>query len=192
VQQSVSYVYADQGEDWVVEGSPLCVTTATEPASVGEMAVQDFSALCRVGVVLRMGLVIGASPLTQWAMRAAAHGRPIGLGSPEGFIHLLHSDDVASAVHAALGATSGVYNVGAVPVRRREFVDGCAAAVGRDHGTFLGPVSARLRGNRLEPLGRSLRVSSAHFTEVTGWTPHRDRFDVSWFDAAAAGRAVLR
>ena len=184
IQQSVSFVYADQGEEWVTEESPVCVTCATEPASVGELAVQDFGSTCRSGVVLRMGLVVGDSTLSRWSLQAAGAGRPVGLGSPEGYIHVIHSDDVAGVLDAALGVPSGVYNVGAEPVRRGDLVAGYAAAVGRERGTFVGPLMSRFAGKRLEPLGRSLRVSSELFEGRTGWTPRRHTFDANWLDAA--------
>jgi nucleoside-diphosphate-sugar epimerase len=189
VQQSVSFVYADQGEEWVTERSPLCVTAATEPASVGEHVVQDFGSSCRTGVVLRMGLVLGDSRLTRWSLRCAAHGRPVAWGEPEGFIHVIHSDDVASAVGAALSAPSGVFNVGAEPVRRAHLADGYAAAVGRTTGAFA---RVRLAGRRLEPLGRSLRVSSSHFTRETGWVPRRADFDLSWLTTADPAPVEVR
>lgn len=183
VQQSVSFVYADQGDDWVTEESPVGVTPATEPASVGELAVQDFASACRFGVVLRMGLVLGDSILSRWSVRAAAEGRPVGLGSPDGFIHVIHSDDVGDAVAAALQVPSGVYNVGSHPVRRADLVEGFARAAGRERGAFQGPLRSRLGGHRLEPLARSLRVSSQRFSSATGWVPARETFDGGWLDA---------
>jgi nucleoside-diphosphate-sugar epimerase len=190
VQQSVSYLYADHGTDWVTDGSPLCVTAATEPASVGELFVQDFSSTCRTGVVLRMGLVLGDSLLSRWSLRAAAEGRPVGLGDPEGYVHVIHSDDVGPAVVAALGAPSGIYNVGAEPVRRAELAVGCARAVGRGSASFFGPLRVRLGGRRLEPLARSLRVSSSLFGATTGWAPLRAEFDSRWFEAAGVPDVV--
>ncbi len=190
VQQSVSYLYADQGSSWVTEHSPVCVTTATEPASVGEFAVQNYASTSRTGVVLRMGLVLGDSLLSRWSLRAAAEGRPVGLGAPEGFVHVIHSDDVGPAVVAALDAPSGIYNVGATPVRRAELASGCAQAVGRRSATFFGPLRVRLAGTRLEPMARSLRVSSSLFAATTAWAALREEFDPGWFDAAGAPEVV--
>ena len=75
------------------------------------------------------------------------------------------------AVVAALHAPKGVYNVGAAPVLRGELVDGYAKAAGVDSAAFLGPVLRRLAGSRIEPLTRSLRISSDHFSAQTGWQP---------------------
>ena len=192
VQQSVSFVYADHGEEWVDEESSLCVTSATEPASVGELVVQDYASPCRTGVVLRMGLVTGDSTLSRWGLRAAGSNRPVGLGSPEGFVHLIHSDDVAGAVDAALTVPSGVYNVGAEPVRRADLVAGYAEAAGQECGSFAGPLMTWLAGDRLEPLARSLRVSSGRFSGASGWAPRRATFDAGWLDAARAPHAAHR
>lgn len=184
VHLSGSWLYADQGDHWVGEDSPICVTAATEPLAVGEMAVQDSADCVRTSVVLRLGQVVGDTPLTRWTLRAAAAGRPYGVGDPDGFAHLVHSDDVATAVLASLDAPSGVYNVGAAPVRRADVVSAYAAAVERGTGHFLGPVTRRLAGSRLEPFERSLRVSSDRFSLTTGWSPRHATFSRSWFEAA--------
>ncbi|MDQ4098349.1 MAG: NAD(P)-dependent oxidoreductase, partial [Actinomycetota bacterium] len=167
VQESVSYLYADAGDDWIDERSSLGINRATEPASVGESLVEDYTCNSRTGVVLRFGSVVGDDEITRGRLRAASHGRPIGLGSPEGWAHLIHTDDIGPAVLAALSAPTGVYNVGASPVRRCQLVRVYADAVGRSDGDFLGPMKARLAGSRTEPLTRSLRVSSSAFTEST-------------------------
>lgn len=181
VQESVSFQYADQGDTWIEEDAPLATTRATEPASVGEARVQDYTCGARTGVVLRLGTIVGDDPITAFRLRAARRGRAVGTGSPEGWAHVLHTDDLGPAVLAALCVPSGVYNVGAEPVRREELAAGLSAAAGREDVTFLGPLQRRLGGARLEPLTRSLRVSSEHFAAQGGWHPRRPRFDPSWF-----------
>jgi nucleoside-diphosphate-sugar epimerase len=184
VQESVSLVYADHGDDWVDESSSLAITCATEPACVAEAHVQDYQSDLRNGVVLRLGTVVGDDPGTRHLLRSARRGRPVGLGSPDGWVHPIHTDDLGPAVVAAITAPSGVYNVGAHPVRRRELVQGYAEAVGRDHVGFMGSLMTRAGGRRAEPLTRSLRVSSEHFSTQTGWTPRRAHFDASWLEGA--------
>src|SRR5690606_7276915 len=115
-------------------------------------------------VILRFGMIVGDDPMTRYLLRAAAHGRPVGLGRPDGWIHLVHTDDLGPAVLAALHAPRGTYNVGAEPVRRADLVAGYAARVGADAATFLGPLLRRLVGPRMEPLARSLRVCSEQFS----------------------------
>jgi nucleoside-diphosphate-sugar epimerase len=182
VQESVSLVYAARGDDWIDESSALDINHATEPACVAESLVQDFQTDLCAGVVLRLGLIVGDDDSTRFWLRAARSGMPVGVGSPDDWVHLVHTDDIGPALVAALGAPSGVYNVGAAPVRRRDLVQGYADAVGRESGGFMGAMMRRFSGQRAEPLMRSLRVSSELFHSRTGWTPRRDRFDASWLE----------
>lgn len=184
VQESVSFLYADSGDAWITEGSPVEINPCTEPAAVGEAHVQEYAGSTRAGVLLRFGNIVGDDPQTRFWLRAAAHGRPVGVGRPDQWSHLVHADDLGTAVVAALAAPSGVYNVGAEPVLRGEIVEGYAKATGAPSAGFLGPVLRRLAGPRIEPLARSLRVSSHRFAAQTGWQPVRPAFDPSWFDAA--------
>jgi nucleoside-diphosphate-sugar epimerase len=184
VQESITFLYAGHPDAWLTESSPLEITPATEPATVAESQVQKYSCDSRAGVVLRFGMIVGDDAMTRWQLRAAERGRPIGLGDPAGWLHPVHTDDLGPAVVAALQAPSGGYNVGAEPVRRGDYVQTYADAVGRGSVGFMGPLLTRLAGARAEPLTRSLRVSSDHFTATTGWTARRPTFDVSWFDVA--------
>jgi nucleoside-diphosphate-sugar epimerase len=187
VQESVSFVYADHGDDWITEQDPIEITPSTEPSCVGESHVQDYACDSRVGVVLRFGSILGDDPLTRFWLRAASHGRPVGIGRPESWAHLVHTDDLGSAVVAALHAPSGVYNVGSEPVLRKDLVAGFAEAAGAGgQGSFMGPMMRRLSGQRIEPLTRSLRISSDHFEAQTGWRPSRPEFDSEWFDVTVA------
>jgi nucleoside-diphosphate-sugar epimerase len=190
VQESVSFIYADNGDGWITEDSPLGINPATEPASVGEAHIQDYACRSRYGVVLRFGTIVGDDDQTRFLLRSVRHGRPVGVGLPQSWAHVVHTDDLGPAVVAALSAPSGVYNVGAEPVQRAELVQGYAEAAGRYYGDFIGPLLRRLAGSRVEPLARSLRVTSEHFVAQTGWTPRRATFDASWFDNVTVPKAV--
>lgn len=182
VQGSMSSVYADAGDAWITEHDPVEITPTTEPIAVGESYVQDYAGGFRAGVLLRFGTIVGDDPQTRFWLRAAAAGRPVGIGRPDQWSHLIHTDDLGSSVLAALRAPSGVYNVGAEPVRRGEVVEAYANACGVEHATFFGPVLRRLAGARIEPLTRSLRVSSAKFVAQTGWAPSRPVFEPGWLE----------
>jgi nucleoside-diphosphate-sugar epimerase len=192
VQESVSFVYADHGDGWITEQDPIEITRATEPAAVGESHVLDFRSSSRVGVVLRFGQIVGDDDLTRFLLKAAANRRPVGVGRPDQWSHLVHTDDLGPAVLAALHAPSGVYNVGAEPVLRRDLADGYAQAAGAGTGSVLGPVLRRLAGPRIGPRTRSLRVSSALFSAQTGWRPTRPTFGPAWFDVAERPAAAAR
>ncbi len=184
VQASASFLYAPQGDEWITEHSPVAITEMNEPTAVAESLVQDYTCDSRTGVVLRFGQIVGDDPQTRHLLRAAAAGRRIGIGQPHDWTHVVHVDDLGAAVLAALHAPSGVYNVGAEPVQRQDLVQGYAEAAGADVAPFLGVVGRRLLGGRLEPLARSLRVSSDHFAAQTGWCASRGTFDASWLEAA--------
>ena len=47
----------------------------------------------------------------------------------------------------------------------------------------MGPLMRSVGGVRLEPLARSLRVSSDRLAATTGWSPSRATFDSTWFEA---------
>ncbi|WP_188780312.1 NAD-dependent epimerase/dehydratase family protein [Marmoricola endophyticus] len=166
VLQSSSVLYADGGEGWVREGHPVDVTSATEPLAVAESQVLDLAGPTRAAVVLRLGHVVGGGE---------THPVGLGIGSPESWMHLVHPDDAAEAVVAALRAPTGTYNVGAEPLRRSEVETG---VLGRP-----GLLTRRLGAGRLEPHARSLRVSSDHFTATTGWAPWHQRWSPEWLGA---------
>lgn len=192
VQESVSFIYADHGDDWITEQSPVEINRATEPASVGESHVQDYACHSRTGVVLRLGAILGNDDLTRWWLRSAWGGRTAGAGRPGSWAHVLHPDDLGTAMVAALKVPGGVYNVGAEPVRRAEITRVLADATRREAVDVVGAVLRKVAGTRMEPMTRSLRVSSGHFAAQTGWAPRHASFDASWFDAADAGSRAVR
>src|SRR5215207_4015745 len=71
VQQSLSFIYADQQDDWIDEHSPVVVAEAN---------VAEFSATGGTSVSLRFGLITGSDRNSAWLFRRAAAGRSIGLG----------------------------------------------------------------------------------------------------------------
>lgn len=184
VQESVSLLYADGGDEILTEASPLAVTRAVEPSAVAESNVADFEGPSRVAVILRFGQLIGDDAMTRWRLSQARSGRAIGLGDPQGWAHVLHADDAGTAVAAALLAPAGVFNVGADPVRRDELTHVFGEAVGRGDPAFLSKLVVKLAGERLELMSRSQRVSSDLFHETTGWKPRYDAFNTSWLNDA--------
>jgi nucleoside-diphosphate-sugar epimerase len=185
VQESVSFAYADGGEAWITEASPLCVTRAVEPAAVAETSAVGFASPSRDAVILRFGNFVGDDPFTRWRLAQARAGRPVGLGDPNGWAHVVHPTDAGSAVAAALTAPAGIFNVGAEPVRRVDLTRTFAEVAGSSHGRFVPRWFLRIAGERLEPLARSQRVSSDALHQATGWKPRYDVFDASWLRTGA-------
>ena len=183
VQQSLSFIYADHGDEWIDEHSPVDVSRATEPVVVAEENLRVVAEAGGTAVSLRFGLITGDDPNTAWLFRRAAAGRSIGLGEETGWMHVIHPDDVGTAVVHALSAPGGVYNVGAEPVQRRDYVDTIARAAGRrSGGHFLPSWILRLGAEKLEILVRSQRVSSQLFCDRTGWHPTHPKLTPEWLD----------
>lgn len=185
IQESLSYLYADAGEEWITEDSPVAVNAATEPVILAETAAEEFRAAGRQSIILRFGSVIGDDDLTRRRLRRVRAGKPIGLGSPDGWTHVIHVDDVGTAVVASLRAPSGIYNAGAAPIRRSVLVAGYGQAVGLDDGAFLSRVMQRLGGERLEPMTRSQRVCSAALARAGAWQPAEPEFAAEWLAEVA-------
>lgn len=195
VQESTSLLYADHGEEWVTEQSLLDITAATEPATVAEAHAQGFGAECRGGersaVILRFGQVLGDDLASLCMARSALRGRPVGFGRPEGWAHVVHTDDLGGAVLAALRAPAGTYNVGAQPVRRAEIAAAVGEALDRPAPDLHGRLRTRLAGSRAESWGRSLRVSSDEIVAHTGWSPDRPVLGADWFATLRTGPSAL-
>ena len=155
--------------------------------------MQDYACGSRAGVVLRLGTIVGDDPMTRFQLRVRA-ARPPDRARLARTAGRTSCTPTTSARRCSPRSTapSGVYNVGAEPVRRVELVAGFAACAGRESIDFMGPLLRRVGGARLEPLARSLRVSSEHFTASTGWTPRRARFDAVLVRGAASPSEALR
>jgi nucleoside-diphosphate-sugar epimerase len=186
VQESVTFHYADRGDEWITEDTEVGVSRAGEPVVLAETNALEFADAAHDAVVLRFGQIIGDDPLTRWQLGRARSGQAIGLGEPTGWAHVVHLDDIGGSVLAALAAPTGVYNVGADPVLRADLVAGFATAAGRDTLDFVPRLVQRLGGDRLEMLTRSHRVSSARFEQVAAWKPAEPEFDAGWLTGVGA------
>ncbi len=182
VQQSLSFVYADHGDDWIDEHSAIELTRASEHVVVAEGEIDDFTRSGGVGVSLRFGQIAGPDGTTAWLLRRARAGRPIGIGARDSWTHVVHADDIGTAAVAALTAPAGAYNVGAEPVKRGDMADTFALVGGRKEARFFSRPVMWLGGQRLEMISRSQRVSSQRFCDRTGWHPQYPKLTPDWFD----------
>jgi nucleoside-diphosphate-sugar epimerase len=182
VQQSLSFVYADHGDDWIDEHSAIELTRASEHVVVAEGEIDDFTRSGGVGVSLRFGQIAGPDGTTAWLLRRARAGRPVGIGARDSWAHVVHADDIGTAAVAALTAPAGAYNVGAEPVKRGDMADTFALVGGRKEGRFFSRPMMWLGGQRLEMISRSQRVSSQRFCDRTGWHPQYPKLTPDWFD----------
>ena len=176
LHESVAFVYADGGDRWLDEDSPVDVARAVplRDALRGEEQAGRFTAYGGRGIVLRFGGFYAANSAQSLKMAAnARRGRLALLGRSRNYYSSIHLDDAAAATVAALTADAGTYNaVDEEPVSLGDYLSCLAAAAGarplRRVPSLLGPL---VLGTTWQYLSRSLRVSGTRLREGVGWKP---------------------
>jgi nucleoside-diphosphate-sugar epimerase len=170
IQEAVSLIYADGGQDWITESSPLDPTATSRSSLTATENAMGFAGRHRFAVVLRFGSLYGADANTRWQLERIGRGKPVMLGDPAGYISPIAVDDAAGAVVAALAAPTGIYNVSGQPVRRTEWARALGKAAGVDGSAkFIPALARRVFGGRAEAVARSQRISADAFRAATGW-----------------------
>lgn len=170
IQEAISFVYEDGGDGWITEGQPVRPNSFSASSVTATDNAMGFADAYRFAVALRFGLLYGDDPVTRWTLERVRKGKPVLIGSPQGYMSPIAVPDAGAAVVAALAAPSGVYNVSGTPLTRAEW----AAQLGRAAGVagsarFFPPLAAKLLGRRVEPFTRSQRISAEAFYNATGW-----------------------
>jgi nucleoside-diphosphate-sugar epimerase len=171
VQESVSMVYPDRGDEWIDED----VEPDPYPNALGNLGAEASATRSSEaggsGVVLRLGLFYGAGARhsEQFLAMARHHVVPL-IGHPESYLSSIHMIDGGTAVAAALPVPAGTYNVvDDEPLTKREYAQALALAAGK-RPWVRGPGRlAFLLGDRMASLTRSMRVSNQRFREASGW-----------------------
>ena len=186
IQESFAPIYEGAGDRWIDEDAPVRVARYNRAVLDAEAAAARITRDGGTGVVLRFAYFYGAdSDFTRDAIRYVRRGRAPVLGSPSAFISSVSHDDAAAAVVAALAVLAGTYNVSDDrPVRRREFVDALAGALGVPPPKFFPRWLAVLAGSLGETLARSQRIANGKLRAASGWVPHYPSVVEGW-------RAVL-
>ena len=182
IQESFAPIYRDGGDAWLDERAPLKPGRYNAAVLNAEAAAARVAQDGHVGVVLRFGFFYGPdSGYTRDMIRYVRKGWAPSFGSAAGFLSSISHDDAASAVIAALGAPTGVYNVvDDEPVRRREYYDSLAAVLGVAPPKFPPAWLARAFGSIGETLARSLRIANGKFKSKTRWRPSIPRIQDGW------------
>ena len=170
IQEAISFVYEDGGDEWITERQPVRANTLMASSLTATEHAMNFADAYRFAVVLRFGLVYGDEPSTRWLLERVRRGRPAVMGDAPGYLSPLAVADAGAAVVAALAAPSGIYNVSGPPVTRAQWAAALGAAAGSGApARFISPWVLRLAGRKVEPLLRSQRISSDAFHNATGW-----------------------
>ena len=188
IQESFAPIYEDAGDRWIDEDAPVRVARYNRGVLDAEAAAGRVTRDGGTGVVLRFAFFYGAdSDFTRDAIRYVRRGRAPVLGSPSGFISAVSHDDAATAVIAALAVPAGTYNVSDDrPLRRREFVDALAEALGVPPPKFFPRWLAVLAGSLGETLARSQRIANGKLRAASGWAPRYPSVVEGWSAVVAA------
>ncbi|HEY0637829.1 MAG TPA: NAD(P)-dependent oxidoreductase [Pseudonocardiaceae bacterium] len=169
VHDTVTMVYADGGDAWLDEDSPVDARGFLAANLACEEHLARVTAAGGVGIALRFGQFYGPDDaMSRQAARAVRRGFWPLPGAPRAFSSAVHTDDVGSAVGLAAttrGIEPGVHDVvDEEPLRTEELLAVLSTAVGRRVRAPFAPLA------RVVPaLGRSQRVRGERFRAATGW-----------------------
>jgi nucleoside-diphosphate-sugar epimerase len=186
VQESISFFYADGGSAWVDETSPFEAPAFAASVHQAEAEALRFTDAGRIGVILRFGWFYGAGAShTDSQLAMARRGLSPFPGKRSGYQTLIHLDDAAAAVPAALDVAAGTYNITEdEPATRGELAAAVARALGRKPGLTV-PGVVRLGGQKTAHLASSTRVSNRRFRAASSWAPAYPSPQVGWEQVVA-------
>ena len=186
-QHSAGFMYADGDDRWLDEDAPIDPPPHGLVIPEAERQTQRFSAGGGAGVALRFGFFYGPTAATTKDQMRIARLRisPIP-GRPDAYYPTIHTDDLGTAVVAAISAPAGSYNVtDDEPLTRREHAEIVADALDMRKLRVL-----RVPLKRLDYLGRSQRVTNKRFKDATGWSPSYRSARLGWPAVVEAIRAA--
>lgn len=189
VQQSITLPYADGGDEWLDEESPIDPGwDVLDSALDAERQVERFSREGGTGVTLRLSRVYGPGPASREYLAGIEARKIPVIGKGDTYVSSIHVDDVATAVAAAMTASDGVYNVtDDLPVTAAAYNDSLAEVLGAPRPRRVPSFLARLiLGDALALLTTSQRVSNRKFRTATGWAPAFPSVIEGWRHVIAA------
>lgn len=187
IAQSITYVYGNQHGAWVDEHTPRAQQLGPLLQSVLQMESLLDVARTHAGlptVTLRFGMFYGADlPHTQATLEMIQRGKFPILGDGDTWWNLIHIDDAARAVVAAVAhyernIGEAINVVDDTPVLQSEYVSGLAELLEASKPWHLPLWMARLRFGSaiLEPLLLSTRCANKKARQQLQWQPHYPDF----------------
>lgn len=197
VHESVTFVYADGGSEWLTEDSPTDdgASGILRSALEGEKEAARFSGSGGRGIVLRFGGFYGIeSNQTAEVINLMRRRLMVQPGSGSHYISSIYIPDAGTAVGAALNVPAGIYNVvDENPVTFQDYLQLLADAAHLPKPFRLpGMVGKASFGDVWSYLSRSQRVSNARFKQASGWQPSVASVAQGWPLVAAALKPAVR
>jgi nucleoside-diphosphate-sugar epimerase len=191
LQESITFIYADGGDDWLTEESRLDVSwIALRSMIEAENVTREFAAQADSpgrGVSLRFGAFYApyAASTLDTARLARRRLFPIA-GEGSNYFSSIHVDDAAAAIVAALDLPSGEYNVvDDEPLTQAEYATAATEALQAPAPRHVPEWLFRLiGGGPASYLLRSQRVSNRRLKAATGWRPRYRSAREGWRQVA--------
>lgn len=172
VQESFAPIYEDAGDRWIDERAPARPVSYNRTVLDAERSAERFGREGKDWVVLRFAAFYGPdSRVLADMLKLMARGIAPIPGRPDAWLSSVSHDDAATAVVAALGVPSGIYNVcDDEPLTRRDYFAAIADAFALPHPRPMPALATKLMGSPGELLSRSLRMSNEKLRR-SGWSP---------------------
>ncbi|MCC7361806.1 MAG: NAD(P)H-binding protein [Anaerolineales bacterium] len=172
LQQSITMAYADHGDDWITEATPL--DTGPERARTGspviamEQMVQANPPEKLEWCILRGANFVGKDTHQDTVMEGLRLGQETVPCDGRNFVSLIHVMDMATAVVAAgeRAPAGSVFNITAEPIRYGDYLDRLADSIG----------AARPKRDNSAPCPPSWRCSNQAAKDQLGWQPAHSLF----------------
>jgi len=186
LQESVSMIYPDCGDEWITEGTAPDRYPMAESNLMAEANTRRFIDEGGTGIVLRFGWFYGPGARhAEEFYRLAKRHVCVQIGPADSYVSSIHVRDGGRAVAAALGVPAGIYNVvDGEPLTKRDYANALARAADTTPWLRVPGRAAGLLGHRTTSLTRSLRVSNQLFTAASGWAPRFPSAREGWRDTA--------
>jgi nucleoside-diphosphate-sugar epimerase len=188
IQESFAPIYADHGDDWVEETSPVKPLRYNRTVLDAEAAARRFTESGGAGVALRFASFYGPDSNQLPVMVAFVRRGWLPLPGPaRSYFSSVSHDDAATAVLAALELPPGIYNVSDdEPLRHRDFADALARALGAPPPHLPPAWTAPLAGSLGRMYARSVRLTNRKLRNESDWEP-RYRSVREGFEAVVGG-----
>jgi nucleoside-diphosphate-sugar epimerase len=197
VHESIVFVYADGGSQWITEDAPTDdgESEVLRSALDGEKEAARFSESGGRGIVLRFGGFYGVeSSMTVDMISMIRRRLLVQPGPGSHYISSIYIPDAGSAVLASLKVPAGTYNVvDENPLSFKEYLHTLADSVNVPKPfRFPGALGKATFGGVWNYLSRSQRVSNARFKKASGWKPTVPSVADGWPLVAAALKPQAR
>jgi nucleoside-diphosphate-sugar epimerase len=167
IQQSITMAYPDYGDNWITEDIPLDASPERKgicaPVIAMEQMIRNIPLEDLGWCILRGGNFVGEGTFQENAIERLRSGKEIVPCDGRNFTSLIHVEDMAAAIVAAIEtATPGsIFNVVDEPIRRGEYLDRLADSVG----------VTRPKRDETAPCPPSWRCSNQATRSALNWQP---------------------